>query len=373
MRDDKGNLVDGSRVEASIESGGGELTGTTEITARDGVATFTDLGLTGTDGSIVLRFQSQSAFALSGAVTVLGAEAATGKWSGVIPWPIVAVHLAVLPDGRVLSMGKTGVPQIWDPETGEFTAAPSPAWLFCSGHAFLPDGRLLVIGGHIDDSKGLPDATIFDYRSGSWSQGPPMAQGRWYPTATTLPSGEILALAGSDSSGKDVIVPEVWRTGFGWRQLTGAALRVAWYPRMFVAPNGRVFSAGASPRSRYLNTSGDGAWSEVARMAAVYRHYGSAVMYEPGKIMVAGGGDSTDHTAEFRGDDRPQQRTSPTWRSIAPMGFAGATRTPRCCPRRGPDAGRDQHRVQRPGRLSARRPRCGTQPPGPGPPWPRTP
>jgi hypothetical protein len=321
VRDENGNLVDASRVEASIESGGGELTGTTEITARDGVATFTDLGLDGTDGPIVLRFQAQSAFALSGSVTVLSSEAATGKWSGVIPWPIVAVHLAVLPDGRVLSMGKSGVPQIWDPETGEFTAVPSPAWLFCSGHAFLTDGRLLVIGGHIDDSKGLPDATIFDYRTGSWSQGPPMAQGRWYPTATTLPSGEILALAGSDSSGRDVIVPEVWRTGTGWRQLTGAALRVAWYPRMFVAPNGRVFSAGASPRSRYLNTSGVGAWSEVARMAAVYRHYGSAVMYEPGKILVAGGGDSTNSTPLNSAETINLNSGSPAWRSIAPMGF----------------------------------------------------
>jgi hypothetical protein len=321
VRDGADNLVDGARVEASIESGGGALTGTTGVTARDGVASFTDLAITGANGPSVLRFQAQSAFVLSDPVTVLRPEAATGKWAGVIPWPIVAVHLAVLPDGRVLSMGKTGVPQVWDPETGDFTAVPSPAWLFCSGHAFLPDGRLLVIGGHIDDAKGLPDATIFDYRTQSWSQGPPMAQGRWYPTATTLPTGEVLALAGSDSSGTDVVVPEVWRTGVGWRQLTGAALRLAWYPRMFVAPNGKVFSAGPSPRSRYLNPAGLGAWSDVGRMSALYRHYGSAVMYEPGKIMVAGGGDSTVSTPLNTAETIDLNRTAPVWRSIAPMTF----------------------------------------------------
>ena len=34
--------------------------------------------------------------------------------------------------------------------------------LFCSGHAFLPDGRLLVAGGHLADSHGLNQATIYD-------------------------------------------------------------------------------------------------------------------------------------------------------------------------------------------------------------------
>jgi hypothetical protein len=320
VRDETDNLVDGVSVEASLEPGGGLLSGTTRATAHHGIATFTDLAISGA-GPNVLRFQVQSASVASRSVTVLGPEAITGKWAGVISWPIVAVHLAVLPDGRVLSMGKAGAPQLWDPETGSFTAVPSPAWLFCSGHAFLADGRLLVIGGHIDDAKGLPDATIFDYRTGSWSQGPPMAQGRWYPTATTLPTGEVLALAGSDSSGTDVVVPEIWKTGVGWRQLTGAALRLPWYPRMFLAPNGKVFSAGPSSRSRYLTTSGDGMWSDVARMNANYRDYGSAVMYEPGKILAAGGGDSTNSAPLNSAETIDLNRTSPAWRSITPMTF----------------------------------------------------
>ena len=321
VRDETDNLVDGVSVEASLEPGDGLLSGTTRVTAHEGVATFTDLAIFGA-GQNVLRFRVQSASVASRSVTVLGPEAITGKWAGVISWPIVAVHLAVLPDGRVLSMGKADAPQIWDPETGIFTAVPSPAWLFCSGHAFLADGRLLVIGGHIDDAKGLPDATIFDYRTGSWSQGPPMAQGRWYPTATTLATGEILALAGTDSSGTDVVVPEIWKTGVGWRQLTGAALRLAWYPRVFLAPNGKVFSAGPSSRSRYLTTTGDGTWSNVTRMNANYRHYGSAVMYEPGKILAAGGGDSSSTLPQNSAETIDLNKTAPTWRSIAPMAFS---------------------------------------------------
>src|SRR5213075_1083766 len=94
--------------------------------------------------------------------------------------------LHLLPNGRVLSWGRNGDPQVWDPLTGGFTAVPAPSWLFCAGHDFLPDGRLFVAGGHITDDHGLPNANVFDAATGSWQQAPAMAHGRWYPTTTTL-------------------------------------------------------------------------------------------------------------------------------------------------------------------------------------------
>ena len=36
---------------------------------------------------------------------------------------------------------------VWDPSTGKAKLIPTPADMFCGGHAFLPDGRLLVAGG----------------------------------------------------------------------------------------------------------------------------------------------------------------------------------------------------------------------------------
>src|SRR5262249_16912040 len=36
---------------------------------------------------------------------------------------------------------------LWDPRTGQSTLVPTPTDLFCAGHAFLPDGKLLVAGG----------------------------------------------------------------------------------------------------------------------------------------------------------------------------------------------------------------------------------
>jgi hypothetical protein len=36
---------------------------------------------------------------------------------------------------------------LWDPATGEFKQVHTPSDMFCAGHAFLPDGRLLIAGG----------------------------------------------------------------------------------------------------------------------------------------------------------------------------------------------------------------------------------
>jgi hypothetical protein len=178
----------------------------------------------------------------------------TGAWSAPFDWPVVAVHLHLLPNGRVLSWGKTGAPQVWNPATGTFTPSPSPDLLFCSGHSFLKDGRLHVAGGHIDDDRGLPDINLFS-SSGGWSTATPMQRGRWYPTNTTMAKGEVVIIGGRDEAGVNVPLPEVWTSG-SLRVLTGASLNLPYYPRAFLAPNGKLFYAGEHRTTRYLDISG---------------------------------------------------------------------------------------------------------------------
>ena len=138
--------------------------------------------------------------------------------------------------------------QIWDPSTGEFTEVASPSELFCSGHSLLPDGRVMVSGGHISADRGIADISIFSPATGSWTQSTPMRRGRWYPTNTTLANGSVVILAGRDEVGDEVAEPEVWSPS-GIRQLTDASLVLPYYPRTFVAPNGRC-SMRASSRPR---------------------------------------------------------------------------------------------------------------------------
>ena len=249
-------------------------------------------------------------------VSDAGLSMLVGQWSAVFPAPIVQLHLHLLSSGKVLSWGLTGDPQVWDPATGVFTAVPSPSLLFCAGHNLLPDGRLLVAGGHLGNSLGLPNTNLFDPTTNSWQAGPAMAQGRWYPTNTTLPDGEVVTIAGTDQTGAQVTIPEVWN-GTSWRQLTGASFALEYYPRTFVAPDGRIFHAGQEQRTHYLDVSGLGSWTDGPLRQVASRDYGSAVMYAPGKILYVGGGDPPTNTAEIIDLNQP----NPTWTFTGPMAF----------------------------------------------------
>jgi hypothetical protein len=227
---------------------------------------------------------------------IVAAAAESGTWTAPRSWPIVGVHVILLPNGKVLAVGRQGTPRVWDPSSGSFTAVPSPNWLFCSGHALLPDGRVFFAGGHISDNHGIPDLTLFSATGNSWTTGTRMARGRWYPTATVMGNGEVIILAGRDQAGTEVEIPEVWSNG-SVRRLTGAPRTLPYYPRAFLAPDGRLFVAGSSRPTRYLSLNGSGAWQSGPTRLFGAREYGSAVMYDDGRILYAGGSRTTN-TAE---------------------------------------------------------------------------
>ena len=137
-----------------------------------------------------------------------------GQWSADSPWPTVGVSLAVLPDGRISTWGE----DIPAPGTSAFNTfivtIPSGSTdtsavqtlvinddMFCGGFTFLPDGRLFVAGGGDQpaptNGTGRATTDILDPTTSTWSSGPMMSGARWYPTATVLPSGDVLALLGS--------------------------------------------------------------------------------------------------------------------------------------------------------------------------------
>jgi hypothetical protein len=182
--------------------------------------------------------------------------------------------------------------------------------LFCSGHSFMADGRLLVSGGHKSDDHGLDVTNIFDPQSETWQSGlPKMAKGRWYPTVTELPNGNLVTVAGRDTtgSGQVVQIPEVWN-GSSWVPLSGAAKILPYYPRDFVDPtDGRIFYAGELPQTFWLDVNGSGSWTNgPAHKYTANREYGSAVMYELGKILyVGGGGDQNWNTPGINPPEDP--------------------------------------------------------------------
>lgn len=225
----------------------------------------------------------------------------SGQWSAVQGWPIVSVHTILLPTGKVMFYPYNDDPRLWDPANNSVTTLPKVGYnIFCTGHSFLSDGRVLITGGHVQNGWGLNDASYYDPFANAWTRLPDMNNGRWYPSGTALANGDQLVTSGSyDTNYSNNTLPQVWQVGSGsWRNLTSAQLGLPLYPRTFLAPNGRVFVATST--SRYLDTAGTGAWTTVGNTIFGGRdNYGSAAMYEPGKVLWAGGGDPPTATCEI--------------------------------------------------------------------------
>jgi len=223
----------------------------------------------------------------------------TGAWSSVQTWPIVSVHASLLPTGNVVFYPYSDDPRLWDPSNGSIVTATKVGYnIFCSGLTLLADGRLFVGGGHISNNVGLNDASIYDGVTNTWSREPDMNAGRWYPTTTTLADGSVLIVSGDiDTTVHANPLPQVWTNGV-WRDLSTAQLQVPLYPFMLLAPNGKVFNPGPQQTSRWLDTAGTGAWTNGPASTGGFRSYGTAVMYEPGKVLIVGGNDPPRATAE---------------------------------------------------------------------------
>jgi galactose oxidase len=266
-----------------------------------------------------------------------------GQWSEIIAFPNVAIHTNVLPTGKVLFWGRRVNPTdsvdvqacepfLWDPATQTSTPTGNRPTLadgtainiFCSGHTFLPDGRLLVVGGHIVDSNGINQACLFDPLQNTWSPTALMNEGRWYPTAITLPDGSVLVSSGSLFAGNGQIVlndvQQVWENGV-WNSIVNF-IGLPLFPRMHIAPDGRVFMCGGNAQSFFLDPRNGGTWTPGPFRTAGNRDYAPSVMYDVGKIIFIGGGLETDTLAPTNiVEIIDLTAPAPVWNQTSPLRF----------------------------------------------------
>ncbi|SEU29373.1 galactose oxidase-like domain-containing protein [Stigmatella erecta] len=264
-------------------------------------------------------------FGLLGGPAGAQAPEVEGKWSPPLAWPLSAQHVHLLPDGQVMFFGqragRVDVPHLWEPTTGMFTPLALPPFnVVGAGHSYLPDGRLLLTGGQAEARVGESRAVIFNAVTGSWEPAPDMNDKRRYPTNTTLPDGDVLVLSGETAGpGGTNALPQRWVNGTqSWWTLATAGRKLPHSPRMFLAPNGKLFFAGAWRSSLWLDPEGTGTWFGATRNLFLGgRSYGGAV-YLDGKVLVVGGGDPPTDTVELIDLTQP----SPTWTPQRPMSVA---------------------------------------------------
>jgi hypothetical protein len=227
-----------------------------------------------------------------------------GEWGPVVDWPVVGIHVALLPNGKVLAWDSVGDratetfpvhdftrATVYDPATGTHTPANVDTGynIFCAGFAHLIDGSLFIAGGNKDAQlNGIVQTHLFNPANNDWSLGPNMAAGRWYPSVTPLTNGEMLITEG----GPDI--PEVRKTDGSLRTLSTASLNLPLYPWLDVAPDGRAFYSGPDQTLRKLDPAGGGSWQSFGQRDAINRSYGSHAVYDVGRTLVAGGGPSSN-------------------------------------------------------------------------------
>jgi len=287
---------------------------------------------THTLAAVARDFSGNAATSSSISVTVSNpTPAQVGQWSAVMNWPMVAVHAQMLPTGDVLGWTDytiNGGAQIWRRATNTFTDKDYPTTsLFCSGHAYMADGRLLVVGGIVglQDDLGPQNGTIFNPLTEAWSQSALMFTGRYYPTATALPDGRILVQGGTTTCVTCYAdMPEIYDpVSNTWTQLAASAkMAFKYYPHPFVLPDGRILVSSEddkaiSSRVLDLNTQ---TWTTVD--SRVFDGH-SAAMYQPGKVIKAGTAtaDNQGHPAAATTYVLDMNQSSPAWQQTASMAF----------------------------------------------------
>lgn len=236
-----------------------------------------------------------------------------GQWGAVIPWtPHIPVSAANLPDGRILTFAsnqRTTFPSgpeftyaaTWDPATGVFQEYNHPSHdMFCGALVMLPDGRVLVNGGRNTTVR----SSIFDWRVNTWTRTPDMNDPRWYNTSVALPNGRVWTVSGSGGSN----TAERWDQATGWSRLTGIGWSAVtaepgyiniWHPFLALAPDGRLIHFGPTDTMHWVTTDGLGSMSNTGTFVpgTHYPKEGAWVMYDEGRILVAGGGANTTNNS----------------------------------------------------------------------------
>lgn len=232
-----------------------------------------------------------------------------GVFSPLYDWPLIAIHAALLPDGRVVTYGtdnlgrQTGyfIYDVWDstqpPNAGHLTLPNLTATdLFCSSQLLIMQNgspRLLINNGDNWTGSGTTNtgntrSSLFNPADNTLVAGQGTRRPRWYGSSTTLLNGEVYIQGGQLETGSDK--PEIRGTDGSYRELDLDTSRYYYYyPRNFIAPDGRLFGIDAGGKMYYVEP-------EVPRLTEVGQVQNlilgtdsSIAMFRPGRFLQFGG------------------------------------------------------------------------------------
>jgi Kelch motif len=210
----------------------------------------------------------------------------------------------VLPDGKVLALGRPGRTALYDPSRRSWTPGATmvtPQFGFAA--VLLADGRVLVVGGSISDEQPVASAELYDPVSGSWTVTGSMIEARDALTATLLPDGRVLVVGAFTTSRRDVVPArgELYDPASGTWTATANLVTPRIRHSATRLTDGTVLIAGGAdgvdtlPSVELFDPS-VGTWTATADMVTP-RSQHRATLLADGRVLVFGGNTDDGHGA----------------------------------------------------------------------------
>jgi hypothetical protein len=275
-----------------------------------------------------------------------------GQWETVeAQFKNAATHVALLPTNKIFYYGGSSLdpdefknPSLPAGEILDLNVEPMTTYelpmdgvagdLWCGGHTFLADGKLLFVGG-TSYYPVLPDplfggariAYTFDPFEEKWERLDDLKEGRWYPTLIRLADNSVLVISGlqyrdpNEAGPKNILlaiiklitqikknivrVQEVYQPDSQQWGTMIAERDFPLYPRLHLLPDGDVFYSGVFnthyfvpgryPSARWNHRTGE--WLILGgRHKQKNREEGISLLlalrpphYAP-QVLIAGGG-----------------------------------------------------------------------------------
>jgi hypothetical protein len=234
------------------------------------------------------------------------------------------LHTAtLLPFGKVLVAGgidsdddqsfkSLASAELYDPSTGTWSTTGSMlhprAWHTAT---LLPNGLVLVAGGQCpglyektcpgveDPSGAMPDAELYDPKTGTWKATGNMISPRFEHTATLLADGRVLVAGAELAPDRLIALTELYDPATGRWSATGDLLTARWQQFAVRLPDGGVVVAGGygaiTPSTHALQNTVElynpktGLWRTGPPLLAGRAQGGAAALLGTGRVLFAGG------------------------------------------------------------------------------------
>ncbi|TMK30558.1 MAG: hypothetical protein E6G61_06125 [Actinobacteria bacterium] len=258
-------------------------------------------------------------------------EPPVGTWRSTGSMSVARkLHTAtLLPNGQVLVAGGVdsdddasakalASAELYDPRTGTWSATGSMlhprAWHTAT---LLPNGLVLVAGGQCpglyekgcpaveDPSGAMPDAELYDPKTGTWTATGSMTSPRFEHTATLLADGRVLVAGAELAPDAIVASTELYDPATGRWTATRDLLTGRWQQFAVGLPDGGALVAGGfGPISlapdRLLNSvelysPETGSWRAGPMLLVGRAQGGTALLLRTGSVLIAGGDGGGDH------------------------------------------------------------------------------